>query len=121
MGTGRTNANSAFLHPMATFFSNPPSDSEYRAVIEAFVAYAVAWRGPVMQEDALNAQMNDLAYQEAFDADEASLRSWNVILSTPINQLVAYYGSGFKPAEVADLVVKFLGVSDLAAIAARLK
>jgi hypothetical protein len=113
-----TNETSPFLLKMADFFAHPPSDADYREVVEVFTTYCIACRGPQMQQAEITSLKNDLYYQEALDADEAALKAWNAIMSTPINQLVAYYGAGFKPAEVADLVVKALG---FAAIAARLK
>ena len=121
MGVGETNTNSPFRYPMTHFFTTSPTDADYRDVIESFTSYAIAWRGPRMQQEAIRSQLNDLEFQTALDADEVALRCWSALLSTPINQLVAYYGTGFKPSEVADFVVKLLGVGDLAAIAARIK
>lgn len=119
MGVNNANINSPFLHPMADFFTRPPG-ADRRDVVEAFTTFAIAWRGPMMQQEAIRSELSDLEYQTALDANEVALRMWYALLSTPINQLVAYYGSGFKPSEVADLIVKLMGVGDLAAIAARL-
>lgn len=45
---------------------------------------------------------------------ESALRQWNNVVSVPVEQLDAYYASGIKPAELADLLVKALGFTAIA-------
>jgi hypothetical protein len=107
--------NSPFLLKMTDVFNKPPADTNYAKILDVFVTFSSDFRGPRVQQQQIKSLRNDLYYQEALDADEASLRTWNAIMSTPINQLVAYYGTGFKPAEIADLVIKAAGFSAIAA------
>ncbi len=43
-------------------------------------------------------------------ADEYGIRAWDALIATPINQLAAYHQAGIKPAELADLIVKAVGL-----------
>jgi hypothetical protein len=79
----------------------------YRAVSALVRRRAIA---EVLRDEA-DIRLVDLAHQEAVTADEYAVRAWNSLIATPINQLAAFYGTGIKPAELADLIVKAVGLA----------
>jgi hypothetical protein len=66
------------------------------------------------QEDA---RLVQLKYEAAASHSEKALQEWQALVQAPVNQILDYYSTGFKADQVADTVVKALG---LAAIAWRL-
>ena len=59
-------------------------------------------------------RMIDLLHRETLAARQSAIQSWNNLVAVPIDQLDAYYHSGLKPAEIADLFVKALGLTAIA-------
>jgi hypothetical protein len=78
----------------------------YRAIIALVQRFAVARA----QQDEADYGLVHLLHQEVTAADEYAIRAWNALIATPINQLAAYHQSGVKPAELADLIVKAIGL-----------
>ena len=56
----------------------------------------------------------DVLHRETLAARQSAIQSWNNLVAVPIDQLDAYYHSGLKPAEIADLFVKALGLTAIA-------
>jgi prefoldin subunit 5 len=63
-----------------------------------------------VQQDEVDMMLVNLAHQEVLTADEYAVRAWNSLIATPVNQLAAYHQTGIKPAELADLIVKAVGL-----------
>jgi hypothetical protein len=55
------------------------------------------------------AERVDLIHRRTLVTRETAIRSWNNLVAVPIDQLEAYYGSGIRPKEIADLLVKAVG------------
>jgi hypothetical protein len=53
-------------------------------------------------------------HRSALAIRESALRQWNNVVSVPVEQLDAYYASGIKPAQLADFLVKALGLTAIA-------
>ena len=56
----------------------------------------------------------DVRHRETLLARRSAIEGWNNIVSVPIDQLNAYYSGGVKPAELADLIIKALGLTAIA-------
>lgn len=78
----------------------------YRAVIALVQRFTVARA----QQDEADYGLVHLLHQEVTATDEYAIRAWNSLIATPVNQLAAYHQSGIKPAELADLIVKAVGL-----------
>jgi hypothetical protein len=78
----------------------------YRAVIALVQRFTVARA----QQDEAEYGLVNLLHQEVTATDEYAIRAWNSLIATPVNQLAAYHQSGIKPAELADLIVKAVGL-----------
>lgn len=61
-----------------------------------------------------NFRLIDLEHRKNLAAREMGLKAWNNLVAVPIEQLDAYYASGLKPVEIADLLVKALGLTAIA-------
>ncbi|HEU5322277.1 MAG TPA: hypothetical protein VFX28_15845, partial [Methylomirabilota bacterium] len=78
----------------------------YRAIIALVQRHTVARA----QQDEADYALVHLLHHEVTATDEYAIRAWNSLIATPINQLAAYHQSGIKPAELADLIVKAVGL-----------
>ena len=77
---------------------------ETRPAIEALVDYSEAWTIGRVQEELVDYQVIDARHSAALDSSDTALQSWNNLISTPLQQLIAYYGSGIKPETIANLI-----------------
>jgi hypothetical protein len=78
----------------------------YRALIALVQRFTVARA----QQDEADYGLINLLHLEVSAADEYAIRAWNSLIATPVNQLAAYHQSGIKPVELADLIVKAVGL-----------
>ena len=90
-----------------------------RYVYEALFAYASALGIANSKTDEVYYQLINLSQIASLDASETALKRWNSLIATPINQLTAYHASGFKAHNVADIIVKGMGVGALGIIAGK--
>jgi hypothetical protein len=61
-------------------------------------------------QDETDFRLAHLSHLEVAASDEFALRAWDGLITTPVNQLAAYHQTGIKPAELADLIVKAIGL-----------
>lgn len=89
----------------------------YRALAYLSESYSVA------RERQRTAELRsiDADYREALIKSEASLASWNALLSVPIDQLKAYHSDGVTPQEAASLTAQLLQTLGVLGIAVRIK
>lgn len=80
-----------------------------RELYKAATSYlqAVAAQAPALEQQYREI---DVRHREALLAKTTALAAWDNLVSVPLDQLDAYYKGGIKPAELADLIVKSLGV-----------
>ncbi len=100
--------------PLATTWSKALDEATPEAKRQLYRAVSALVRRRAIAEvllDEVDIRLIDLAHQEVLTADEYAVRAWNSLIATPINQLAAYYGTGIKPAELADLIVKAVGLA----------
>jgi hypothetical protein len=93
------------------------SPDKREKIFTALVNYAASieiGQQAYYQEDARRVQLN---YEGAVLHSEKALKQWQALVQAPVIQILNYYSTGFKADQVADTVVKALG---LAAIAWRL-
>jgi hypothetical protein len=101
-----------------TLLTNTKLDGAKRAaLVAAVINYSAAIQIGQQAFYKSQALLVQLEYEKATLASEQSLLQWKALVEMPINQLLDYYGTGFKSDEVAKTVVNALG---LAAIAWRL-
>lgn len=62
------------------------------------------------QQDEADFRLAHLSHLEVAASDEFAIRAWDGLITTPVNQLAAYHQTGIKPAELADLIVKAIGL-----------
>lgn len=55
-----------------------------------------------------------LSHLEVAASDEFAIRAWDGLIVTPVTQLAAYHQTGIRPAELADLIVKAIGLGGIA-------
>ncbi len=85
-----------------------------RFVYSALFSYAKVYGIARTKRDEIEYRLIDLDYKESLDASETAVKLWNSLIATPINRLAIYHGSGIKSTEVADLLVKALGLGAIA-------
>jgi hypothetical protein len=54
-----------------------------------------------------------LDHEEAVDASETAIALWNGLITTPVNQLAAYHGSGVKAEQLAALIVQLVTLGSI--------
>lgn len=89
----------------------------YRALAYLSESYSVA------RDRQLEAELRliDTEYRVALSRSEASLASWDALLSVPVDQLKAYHAGGIKPAEVASLTAQVVQALAAVGIAVRIE
>lgn len=89
----------------------------YRALAHLSESYSVA------RDRQLEAELRliDTEYRVAQSRSEASLASWDALLSAPVDQLKAYHAGGIKPAELASLTAQVVQSLAVVGIAVRIK
>ncbi len=89
----------------------------YRALAYLSESYSVA------RDRQLEAELRliDTEYRVALSRSEASLASWNALLSVPVDQLKIYHAGGIKPAEAASLAAQVVQALAAVGIAVRIK
>lgn len=89
----------------------------YRALTYLSESFSVA------RDRQLEAELRliDTEYRVALSRSEASLASWNVLLSVPVDQLKTYHAGGIKPAEAASLTAQMVQALAAVGIAVRIK
>ena len=97
----------------ALFSDSSLSTASRRALYEAAVAYLNA-RNAGNRAYEYDFKVVNHRHRTSLELREAALRQWNNIVAVPVEQLDAYYASGIKPAELADLLVKALGLTAIA-------
>lgn len=93
-------------------FSTDKAEAK-RELYKAATGYlqAIAAQGPQLEQQYREI---DVRHREALLAKTTALAGWDNLVSVPINQLDAYYKGGVQPTEIADLIVKALGVIAIA-------
>lgn len=59
-------------------------------------------------------QLIDLEHRIALDESEHAIGLWHAMIATPLQQLAAYHGSGFRPEALADMFIKFSTLGGIA-------
>lgn len=89
----------------------------YRALAYLSESYSVARDRQLVAE----LRLIDTDYRLAQSRSEASLASWDTLLSVPADQLQAYHAGGIKPAEAASLTAQVVQALGVVGIAVRIK
>ena len=89
----------------------------YRALALLSESYSVARARQLEAE----LRLIDSEYRAALSRSEASLASWDALLSVPVDQLRAYHAGGIKPAEAASLAAQVVQALAAVGIAVRIK
>ena len=89
--------------PLATWITSSKPDVS-RPAVEALADYASAWTLGQVQEEVVDYQLIAARHMAALDSSDFALKSWNNLIGVPLQQLVAYYGSGIKPETIANLI-----------------
>ena len=95
------------------YLSKPPSGDAGREFYKALTAFNRLFSIRASQIEN-NFRLIDLEHRKNLAAREMALKAWNNLVAVPIDQLDAFYGSGLKPAEIADFLVKALGLTAIA-------
>ena len=66
------------------------------------------------QQDEAAFRLAHLSHLEVAASDEFAIRAWDGLIATPVTQLAAYHQTGIRPAELADLIVKAMGLGGIA-------
>lgn len=106
-------ADCILAKPWNENISNPANGTATREIYKALSAYLRAL-GSQSQQHEQTYKLINIRHHETLAAKEAAVRSWNNLIETPIAQLDAYYASGIKASEIADLFVKALGLTAIA-------
>lgn len=116
-GTGDPQALTGAACPLAMTWRDAldKAEPEARRHLYGAVSAMVRRRGiaEVLLDEA-DIKLVDLAHREVLTHDEFAIHAWNSLIATPINQLAAYYETGIKPAELADIIVKAVGLGAIA-------
>lgn len=106
-------ANCQLGKPWHKNIQNPPNDAATRELYKALAAYVRALSSQSTQKEQ-SFRLVDVKHRETLVAKENAVRSWNNLVVTPIGELDAYFQSGIKATEIADLLVKALGLTAIA-------
>jgi hypothetical protein len=86
------------------------SAAEKRAAWEALAGLGRRLAIARPQQDEADFRLAHLTHLDVAASDEFAIRAWDALIATPINQLAAYHQTGIKPAELADLIIKAIGL-----------
>ena len=106
-------ADCILAKPWNENISKPANDTATREIYKALSAYLRAL-GSQSQQHEQTYNLINIRHHETLAAKETAVRSWNNLVETPLEQLDAYYASGIKASEIADLFVKALGLTAIA-------
>jgi hypothetical protein len=84
--------------------------TEKRAMWEALAALGGRLAIARPMQDEADFRLAHLSHLEVAASDEFAIRAWDGLITTPVNQLAVYHQTGIKPAELADLIVKAVGL-----------
>ena len=84
-----------------------------RELYKALAAFSLAMQARE-QLDEIDLRVTDLDHRRAVAANRATIHAWDNLISVPIDQLAAYHSSGIKASEIADLLVKAIGLGAIA-------
>jgi hypothetical protein len=90
------------------------TSAEKRALWEAIAALGGRLAIARPMQDEADFRLAHLSHQEVAASDEFAIRAWDGLIATPVNQLAVYHQTGIKPAELADLIVKAVGLGGIA-------
>ena len=90
------------------------SSTEKRALWEAVAALGGRLAIARPMQDEADFRLAHLSHLEVAASDEFAIRAWDGLIATPVNQLAVYHQTGIKPAELADLIVKAVGLGGIA-------
>lgn len=93
--------------------SNAPPEVK-KPVISGLLKLATSIRVARLREDEADLDLVNVEYLSANAADQEAVQMWNSLIATPVNEIAAYYSGGFKPADVAHLLVEGLGLGAIA-------
>lgn len=93
------------------------SQANREKIFTALVNYAASIQIGQLEYYQQDARLVQLNYEAAALHSEKAIKEWQALVQAPVDQLLDYFSTGFKADQVADIVVKALG---LAAIAWRL-
>jgi len=105
---GKEIAPCSLAQPWKTRFNTDKGEAR-RELYKAATSYlqAVSAQAPALEQQYREI---DVRQREALLAKTTALAAWDNLVSVPLDQLEAYYKGGIRPAELADLIVKALGV-----------
>ena len=100
---------------------NPGSGFKKGAKRELYAAIAAIGRVRTAKAavSEIEFKLIDLDHRDSVAANRSALEAWNNLIGTPISELAAYHDSGIKPAAIADLIVKALGLGAIAGALAK--
>jgi hypothetical protein len=90
------------------------TSAEKRALWEAIAALGGRLAIARPMQDEADFRLAHLSHLEVAASDEFAIRAWDGLIATPVNQLAVYHQTGIKPAELADLIVKAVGLGGIA-------
>ena len=100
--------NCGLTKPWKQHLETPPSGDVGREFYKALTTFNRLF--PVRAAQiGQNFKLIDLKHRENLATREMGLKAWNNLAVVPIDQIEAYYKSGLKPAQIADVIVKALG------------
>lgn len=99
--------------PWRDAIRNAADDAPTRELYKGLAVYlrALALQGTQHEQ---TFRVIDVQHRETLATREWALRAWDNLVAVPIEQLDAYYQAGLKPAEIADLLIKALGLTAIA-------
>ena len=102
--------NCILAKPWNENISNSTNGTATRELYKTLSAYMRAL-GSQSQQHEKTYKLINIRHHETLATKEVAVRSWNNLVETPIAQLDAYFASGIKASEIADLFVKALGLT----------
>jgi hypothetical protein len=90
------------------------TSEEKRALWEAIAALGGRLAIARPMQDEADFRLAHLSHMEVAASDEFAIRAWDGLITTPVNQLAVYHQTGIKPAELADLIIKAVGLGAIA-------
>jgi hypothetical protein len=112
-------ANCALSKSWRTLFKQTPGKPVARRYLHEAAAAYLTLRLNAYDTVQEELRRIDVLYRRTIVEREAALEQWKNLIAVPTTELDAYYAGGAKPAEIADLLIKALGLTAIAVGAAK--
>jgi hypothetical protein len=102
-----------FAKPLGAALETPKAGARRQLyqLLSHYVDSIVTARG---RQEEIDYRLISLDHEEAVDSSETAVGLWNALIASPINQLAAYHGSGFRAEQLAALLVQVLTMGGIA-------